>query len=442
MLQQVLDLFDIAPDYDLAVMSENQTLNGLASRVIASLDTVIEKEAPSRVLVHGDTTTATAAALAAFHRRVPVGHVEAGLRTRDMHSPWPEEMNRRVVDVVSDLMFVPTARSKANLAKETLHGRAIVTGNTVIDALLSIKQRIDSDLVLRASLESRFPFLDRSKQMLLVTGHRRESFGQGLRDICTALAQLARRRDLQIVYPVHLNPNVRATVISALGHLPNVFLTAPQDYAGFVWLLERASLVLTDSGGVQEEAPALGKPVLVMRDVTERPEAVLAGTAQLVGTDQDEIVRAVSRLIDDDDAREAFARRVIRSATATLRRASSRRWPAVRSRSSRRIPQTKPISPRTYSATCSSERRGVPAARPGSGRGAPFVCFSPVISRIQPLIDDSLSRRTVVPSSPPRWLRSLRLPPCTPVRRSPPAATWRTPSCRSDAARRKRAPSR
>ncbi|SAL81612.1 UDP-N-acetylglucosamine 2-epimerase [Caballeronia choica] len=310
MLQQVLDLFDIVPDYDLAVMSENQTLNGLASRVIASLDTVIEKEAPSRVLVHGDTTTATAAALAAFHRRVPVGHVEAGLRTRDMHSPWPEEMNRRVVDVVSDLMFVPTARSKANLAKETLHGRAIVTGNTVIDALLSIKQRIDSDLVLRASLENRFPFLDRSKHMLLVTGHRRESFGQGLRDICTALAQLARRRDLQIVYPVHLNPNVRATVISALGHLPNVFLTAPQDYAGFVWLLERSALVLTDSGGVQEEAPALGKPVLVMRDVTERPEAVLAGTAQLVGTDQDEIVRAVSRLIDDDDAREAFARRV------------------------------------------------------------------------------------------------------------------------------------
>jgi UDP-N-acetylglucosamine 2-epimerase (non-hydrolysing) len=310
MLKQVLDLFDISPHYDLAVMSENQSLNGLASRLIASLDEVIVKEAPDRVLVHGDTTTATAAALAAFHRRVPVAHVEAGLRTRDLERPWPEEMNRRVVDVVSDLMFVPTPRSQENLAKETLHGRAFVTGNTVIDALRFATARIDSNDALRRKLDVRFPFLDAGKQLVLVTGHRRESFGQGLRDICAALARIAKRRDVQIVYPVHLNPNVQATVISALGDAPNVFLIEPQDYMGFVRLLQRATLVLTDSGGVQEEAPALGKPVLVMRDVTERPEAIDAGTAMLVGTDSAVIASAVSLLLDDDNARAAFARNV------------------------------------------------------------------------------------------------------------------------------------
>jgi UDP-N-acetylglucosamine 2-epimerase (non-hydrolysing) len=310
MLKQVLDLFDITPQHDLKVMSENQTLNGLASKLIAGLDEVIEQEQPCRILVHGDTTTATAGALAAFHRRVPVAHVEAGLRTGDMKSPWPEEMNRRVVDVVSDLMFVPTRRNEQNLARETLAGRSIVTGNTVIDALLSVVKRIDSDDALRTRLDARFPFLDASKKLVLVTGHRRESFGQGLRDICAAIAQLSKRRDVQIVYPVHLNPNVQATVISALGSLPNVFLIQPQNYMGFVRLLQRSTLVLTDSGGVQEEAPALGKPVLVMRDVTERPEAVHAGTARLVGTDTHAIVCAVSLLLDDDKARAAFAKSV------------------------------------------------------------------------------------------------------------------------------------
>jgi UDP-N-acetylglucosamine 2-epimerase (non-hydrolysing) len=310
MLKQVLDLFDIAPQHDLQAMSENQSLNGLAAKLIASLDEVITAEQPSRILVHGDTTTATAGALAAFHRRVPVAHVEAGLRTGDMKSPWPEEMNRRVVDVVSDLMFVPTPRNEQNIAKETLAGRSVVTGNTVIDALLSVVRRIDSDGALRARLDARFPFLDPSKQLVLVTGHRRESFGQGLRDICAALAQLAKRRDVQIVYPVHLNPNVQATVIGALGSAPNVYLIQPQDYMGFVRLLQRATLVLTDSGGVQEEAPALGKPVLVMRDVTERPEAIHAGTARLVGTDTSAIVCAVSLLLDDPNARAAFARSV------------------------------------------------------------------------------------------------------------------------------------
>ncbi|WP_061147436.1 non-hydrolyzing UDP-N-acetylglucosamine 2-epimerase [Caballeronia arvi] len=310
MLKQVLDLFDIVPHYDLALMSENQSLNGLASRLIASLDEVIAKEKPDRVLVHGDTTTATAAALAAFHRRVPVAHVEAGLRTRNLQQPWPEEMNRRVVDVVSDLMFVPTHRSNENLAKETLHGRAFVTGNTVIDALRFATARIDSNDALRRKLDARFPFLDADKQLVLVTGHRRESFGQGLRDICAALSRIAKRRDVQIVYPVHLNPNVQATVISALGDAPNVYLIEPQDYMGFVRLLQRATLVLTDSGGVQEEAPTLGKPVLVMRDVTERPEAVDAGTAMLVGTNSAAIAGAVSLLLDDEDARAGFARSV------------------------------------------------------------------------------------------------------------------------------------
>ncbi|WP_284508086.1 UDP-N-acetylglucosamine 2-epimerase (non-hydrolyzing) [Caballeronia sp. GAOx1] len=310
MLQQVLELFDITPHHDLAVMAENQSLNGLASRLIASIDEVITMEQPDRVLVHGDTTTATAAALAAFHRQVPVAHVEAGLRTGDMSKPWPEEMNRRMVDIVSDLMFAPTPRSHANLAKETLQGRAFVTGNTVIDALQSVTKRIDTHDALRRKLDARFPFLNTSKHLILVTGHRRESFGRGLRDICAALVELARRDDVQIVYPVHLNPSVRATVISALGGAQNVFLIEPQDYLGFVRLLQRATLVLTDSGGVQEEAPALGKPVLVMRDVTERPEAIDAGTAVLVGTNRDAIAAAVHLLLDDTNARAAFTRSV------------------------------------------------------------------------------------------------------------------------------------
>jgi UDP-N-acetylglucosamine 2-epimerase (non-hydrolysing) len=305
MLTQVLDLFEIVPQHDLAVMTGNQTLNGLASRLIALLDDVLAAEKPDRVLVHGDTTTASAAALAAFHRRIPIGHVEAGLRTGDLMQPWPEEMNRRVIDVMSDLMFAPTASSKANLAAERLYGRTIVTGNTVIDALYMTIARIDCDAALRAELDARLPFLDGTLPMLLVTGHRRESFGDGFARICAALGDLALSGAVQIVYPVHLNPNVRGPVQDALGDAPNVHLIDPLDYLGFVRLMQRASLILTDSGGIQEEAPALGKPVLVMRDVTERPEAVEAGTVQLVGTDRAAIRNAVLSHLERQDASRA-----------------------------------------------------------------------------------------------------------------------------------------
>ncbi len=308
MLNQVLDLFKIKPDHDLALMTGNQTLNGLASRLIASLDAVLDAEKPDRVLVHGDTTTASAAALAAFHRQIPVGHVEAGLRTGNMMQPWPEEMNRRVVDVVSDLMFAPTASSRKNLEAESLAGRVIVTGNTVIDALFMTIDRINNDAPLRAELDARMLYIDDVRPVLLVTGHRRESFGAGFDGICSALAELSERDDVQIVYPVHLNPNVRGPVQDTLGKLPNVHLIEPLDYLGFVRLMQRASIILTDSGGVQEEAPALGKPVLVMRDVTERPEAVAAGTVSLVGTRRESIVKAVADLLDHPESRERFAR--------------------------------------------------------------------------------------------------------------------------------------
>ncbi|RFU48101.1 non-hydrolyzing UDP-N-acetylglucosamine 2-epimerase [Paraburkholderia sp. DHOC27] len=310
MLNQVLDLFSIVPHYDLKLMTGNQTLNGLASRLLASLDDVLAAAQPDRVLVHGDTTTASAAALAAFHRRIPIGHVEAGLRTGNLMQPWPEEMNRRVVDVMSDLMFAPTASSKANLARESLHGRVIVTGNTVIDALNLTVARIDGDAALRAELDTRFEFLNNTLPVLLVTGHRRESFGDGFANICAALGELASTNAVQIVYPVHLNPNVRGPVQEALGAARNVHLIEPLDYLGFVRLMQRASIILTDSGGVQEEAPALGKPVLVMRDVTERPEAVSAGTVRLVGTQREVIVRSVMDLLEDARERDDFARRI------------------------------------------------------------------------------------------------------------------------------------
>lgn len=310
MLKQVLDLFEIVPDCNLALMTGNQTLNGLASRLIAALDDVLATVRPDRVLVHGDTTTAFAAAIASFHRGIPVGHVEAGLRTGNLLQPWPEEMNRRAVDVVSDLMFAPTASSKANLEREALHGKIIVTGNTVIDALNLTTARIDNTPALRAGLDARLPFLDSALPLLLVTGHRRESFGAGFANICAALADLAQTNTMQIVYPVHLNPNVRGPVQETLGGARNVHLIDPLDYLGFVRLMQRASIILTDSGGVQEEAPALGKPVLVMRDVTERPEAVEAGTVRLVGTQRESIVAAVTGILEDAGERAGFARRI------------------------------------------------------------------------------------------------------------------------------------
>lgn len=299
MLEQVMSLFDIRADHDLDVMVPNQSLNSLCSRIFAKLDPILETEQPDRVLVHGDTSTAMVAATAAFHRRIPVGHVEAGLRTGDLTQPWPEEMNRRVIDVMSAFLFAPTVSSRDNLLRENLAGRIVVTGNTVIDALQLTAQRLEKDANLRAKLDAKFPFISPQRRVLLVTGHRRENFGDGFAHICEALAELAERPDIDIVYPVHLNPNVRGPVLQLLSNLPRVHLIEPLDYLEFVRLMQLSYVVLTDSGGVQEEAPSLGKPVLVMRDVTERPEAVAAGTVQLIGTSRKRIVDAVNLLFDD-----------------------------------------------------------------------------------------------------------------------------------------------
>ena len=309
MLDQVLDLFAVLPDHDLDIMAPGQSLNALLARMVATLDPVIEAERPDQVLVHGDTTTGLAGALAAFHRGVPVGHVEAGLRTYDMTQPWPEEMNRRVIDLVSGTLFAPTERAKANLEAEHPEGRIVVTGNTVIDALKHIEAMLGGHPALAASIDERLPTLSKARKLVLVTGHRRENFGGGLESICAALAELAGRDDVEIVFPVHLNPNVKRPVHAALGGLSNVHLIGPQEYLPFVRLMQKADVILTDSGGIQEEGPALGKPVLVMRDVTERPEAVEAGTAVLVGTETRRIVAAVGGLLDDAAARAAFAAR-------------------------------------------------------------------------------------------------------------------------------------
>ncbi|WP_353192770.1 UDP-N-acetylglucosamine 2-epimerase (non-hydrolyzing) [Pandoraea pnomenusa] len=310
MLDQVMSLFDLSAKYDLEVMVPNQTLNGLFARAIERVDAVLEAEKPDYVLVHGDTSTASACALAAFHRRIPIGHVEAGLRTGDLAKPFPEEMNRRVVDAIGNWLFAPTATSKANLLRENLQGRIAVTGNTVIDALATLTSRLRDDSPLAKEVAARYPWIDADRRLLLVTGHRRESFGDGFRNICAALADLARRKDLQIVYPVHLNPAVRDVVMTELAGFDNVHLIDPLDYVDFVWFMQRAYVILTDSGGVQEEAPFLGKPVLVMRDVTERPEAVEAGTVALVGAHRERIVAGVTRLLDDLAYHASFSRRL------------------------------------------------------------------------------------------------------------------------------------
>ncbi|MCM0043593.1 MAG: UDP-N-acetylglucosamine 2-epimerase (non-hydrolyzing) [Burkholderiaceae bacterium] len=293
MLDQALLAFGILPDLRLSAMTPSQTLNGLCSRLLSSIDETLARIQPDRVLVHGDTSTAMAAAIAAFQRRIPVAHVEAGLRTGDLQRPWPEEMNRRVVDVVGDLLFAPTPAARRNLLAENLQGRIVVTGNTGIDALMHADARIGSDPALRAALDASLPELDDQLQLILVTGHRRESFGKGFRDICAAIAGIARRRAVQIVYPVHLNPSVRHPVRQLLSGFSNIHLIEPLGYLEFVRLMQRASLVLTDSGGVQEEAPAIGKRVLIMREVTERPEAVETGMARVVGTHPRHVVEAV-----------------------------------------------------------------------------------------------------------------------------------------------------
>ena len=307
MLDQVLELFNIVPEYDLNIMQPGQDLTDITCRVLTELRDVLKSFQPDRILVHGDTTTTFAASLAAYYQQIPVGHVEAGLRTGNIYSPWPEEINRKLTGAITDLHFAPTALAAENLKKENIAAEHIVvTGNTVIDALLEVIQRIQQDAVLENQLASQFRFLNPAKKLLLVTGHRRESFGGGFERICQALAQLAKRDDLEIVYPVHLNPNVREPVNRLLSHNGNIHLIDPLDYLPFVYLMNRAYLILTDSGGIQEEAPSLGKPVLVMRDTTERPEAVQAGTVKLVGTDTDKIVQEASHLLDDRHAYEAM----------------------------------------------------------------------------------------------------------------------------------------
>lgn len=304
MLDQVLSLFGLVPDYDLNLMKPGQSLAGLTAAILTELEPVLAEFQPDIVLVHGDTATTLSASLSAYYQRIPVGHVEAGLRTGNLYSPWPEEANRKLTGVLAQWHFAPTATAQANLLAEKVpESNIVVTGNTVIDALFDVIAKLEGDESLNARLASQFQFLDAKKQLILVTGHRRESFGAGFERICSALRTLAEQHpNAEVLYPVHLNPNVREPVNRLLSNLPNVHLIDPQDYLPFVYLMNRAHIILTDSGGIQEEAPSLGKPVLVMRDTTERPEAVEAGTVDLVGTDEDLIVSKVSTLLTNADA--------------------------------------------------------------------------------------------------------------------------------------------
>jgi len=309
MLDQVTTLFGICPDFDLDVMRAGQNLNGLTAAILQGLKPVLEDCAPDIVLVHGDTATTMATTIAAYYAQIPVGHIEAGLRTGNLYSPWPEEGNRRITSVLAALHFAPTDTARQALLYEGVKDAAIVvTGNTVIDALLAVSQRIEAEPELSGGFDQRFSFLRPGHRMVLVTGHRRESFGGGFERICKALARLSGQfPDVDIVYPMHMNPNVREPVSRILGSQPNIHLIEPLDYLPFVYLMKRAEIIITDSGGVQEEAPSLGKPVLVMRDTTERPEALAAGTVRLVGTDTDRIVDWASRLLSDRAAYEEMS---------------------------------------------------------------------------------------------------------------------------------------
>lgn len=310
MLDQALSLFDLTPHYDLDIMQAGQTLTQITARILTGLEPILHSEQPDFVLVHGDTTTTFSATLAAYYAQLRVGHVEAGLRTGNINAPWPEEGNRKLTSTLTHHHFAPTAQAQQNLLNEAVPGAQItVTGNTVIDALLQVKARIETDHDLRAQLDRQFDYLDQGKKLILVTGHRRESFGSGFERICVALKEISETHpDAQIVYPVHLNPQVTEPVNRILSGIDAIKLIDPLDYLPFVYLMLRAHLILTDSGGIQEEAPSLGKPVLVMRDTTERPEAVTAGTVQLVGTDIDRITSAVSQLMQDPKAYARMSR--------------------------------------------------------------------------------------------------------------------------------------
>ncbi|WP_337841074.1 UDP-N-acetylglucosamine 2-epimerase (non-hydrolyzing) [Rheinheimera sp.] len=309
MLDQVLKLFDIQPDYDLAIMKAGQDLYDVTTSILLNIKPVLREFKPDIVLVHGDTSTTFAAALACYYEKIAVGHVEAGLRTGNIYSPWPEEANRKLTGALTKLHFAPTETSKQNLLNEQIHPAGIVvTGNTVIDALHQVVAKIDADAALVQKYQQQFPYGLNGRRLILVTGHRRESFGSGFENICAALKQIAEQfPDADVLYPVHLNPNVREPVFRLLSDTPNVHLIEPQDYLPFVYLMSRSYLVLTDSGGIQEEAPSLGKPVLVMRDTTERPEAVAAGTVKLVGTDTEVIVAEVRKLMTDQSYYEQMS---------------------------------------------------------------------------------------------------------------------------------------
>ena len=323
MLDQVLQLFEITPDYDLDIMKQGQDLYDVTARVLTGMRDVLKEAQPDVVLVHGDTTTSTAAALAAFYQQIPVGHVEAGLRTHNIYSPWPEEMNRQITGRIATYNFAPTPLSKANLLREAVTPESItVTGNTVIDALYWVVNKIKEDAALNSELQTLLAQagydvnrLADGKKLVLITGHRRENFGDGFINMCTAIKDLTQKYpDVDFVYPMHLNPNVRKPIHEVFGedlnNLGNMFFIEPLEYLSFVYLMEKSTIVLTDSGGIQEEAPGLGKPVLVMRDTTERPEALEAGTVKLVGTDYNKIVAEVSALLDDQAHYDAMSKAV------------------------------------------------------------------------------------------------------------------------------------
>ena len=300
-LAQVLSLFDITPDWDLNLMTPGQDLTDITTKVLVGMRGVFQHWKPDMVLVHGDTTTTMAVALSAYYHKIKIGHVEAGLRTGNIYSPWPEESNRRLTGSLANLHFAPTSLARSNLLKENIKPKSIfVTGNTVVDALLEIVSRLEMDSDLQGHFKDLFHYLPENRKLVLVTGHRRENFGPGFEQICNAIEFLAKKHPkVDYVYPVHLNPNVQEPVNRLLSKLENIHLIDPLDYLPFVYLMNRSYMVLTDSGGIQEEAPALGKPVLVMRDTTERPEAVDAGTVVLVGTDKDKIIQTATQLIED-----------------------------------------------------------------------------------------------------------------------------------------------